>query len=73
MQIPEQLIDPDKDVQIELYTLKNLKESQILHINDINSVEKSNYNSETPTRIFVHGFQSNGGLIKIFIDGITFD
>lgn len=72
MQIPEQLIDVEKDVRIELYTLKNPNEPQLLHINDLNSIEKSNYNLKNPTRIFIHGFQSNGGLTKIFIDGIFY-
>lgn len=73
MEIPEQLIEVDKDVKIELYTLKKSNEPQILKIGDTRSVEKSNYNSKTPCRIFVHGFQSNGGLTKVFIDGIVFD
>lgn len=72
MQIPEQLIEVDKDVRIELYTLKKSNEPQLLEINDTSSIEKSNYNSKIPSRVFVHGFQSNGGLTKLFIDGIIF-
>lgn len=72
MQIPEQLIDVDKDVRIELYTLKNLNEPQLLNVNDKSSIERSNYNSKNPTRIFVHGFQADGSLTKIFIDGIVY-
>lgn len=71
MRVPEQLIDVDKDVRIELYTLKNPSEPHLLHINDSNSIEKSNYNLKNPTRIFIHGFQSDGGLTRIFIDGIA--
>lgn len=68
----EKLIDVDNDVQIELYTLNNSNEPQLLAINDTTSIEKSNYNLSIPTRIFVHGFLSNGGLTKVLIDGIVF-
>lgn len=72
MQVPEQLIDVDKDVRIELYTLKNSNAPQLLNSKDSDSIKKSNYDLNNPTRIFVHGFQSNGGLTKIFTDGIVF-
>lgn len=71
MQYVEKLIDVDKDIRIELYSYENLKEPQILVINDTTSIEKSNYNLKIPTRIFMHGFQSHGDLTKIFIDGIV--
>lgn len=64
------MVDVDKDVRIELYTLKNPNEAQLLSIGDSNSVRKSNYNAKNPTRIFIHGFQSDGSLTRIFIDGI---
>lgn len=69
----EKLVEVDKDVRIELYTLGNLNEPQLLEINNTNSVETSNYNSKIPTRIFVHGFLSHGTLTKVFIKGIAFE
>lgn len=69
----ERLIEVDKEVRIELYTSENLNEPQLLEINNKASVETSNYNTKFPTRIFIHGFQSNGGLTKVFVNGTVLD
>jgi len=55
----------ETDVQFHLYTLKNPIISQILSMNNTNSFDESNFNYEVPTRILVHGFQSNGELRRI--------
>lgn len=59
----------DTDVQFHLYTLKNPTIPQILSMNNTNSFVESNFNYEVPTRILVHGFQSNGELRKIMSEG----
>lgn len=63
------LLDVNRDVQIQLFTLKNPIEPQILAINDTNSIIKSNYNTKLPTRIFIHGFYSKGELKKTLTEG----
>ncbi|XP_055306664.1 lipase member H-like, partial [Sitodiplosis mosellana] len=59
---PKTFFDVQNDVEINLYTLKNPTEPQILVINDTNSIEESHFNRNVPTRIFIHGFQSKGEL-----------
>lgn len=66
---PKQFFVVENDVQIDLYTLKNPTEPQILVINDTNSIKESNFNPEVPTRIFIHGFQSEGELRDSLTDG----
>lgn len=69
---PGNYFDIEKDVQINLYTLKNPTEPQILLINDTNSIHDSNFNHVIPTRIFIHGFQSKGELRDSLIEGKLF-
>ena len=59
--------DVNRDVQFDLYTLRNPTKPQILKINDANSIDKSNFNRDLPTRIFIHGWQG----IKIFAKVLT--
>lgn len=58
-----------KDLQVELYTLKNPMEPQILVINDENSIIESNFNPDVPTRILIHGFRSKGKMGRVFTEG----
>lgn len=58
-----------RDVRFDLYTLKNPNEPQHLVIYDINSIIDSNFNCDVPTRILIHGFQSEGGLRNVFTEG----
>lgn len=67
--IPQPLLDVSQDVQIQLFTLKNPIEPQILVINDTNSIIESNYNIKLPTRIFIHGFYSKGELKETLTEG----
>lgn len=66
---PEKLIEVEKDVRFDLFTLKNPSEPEFLLINDTTSFEKSNYDRDIPTRIFVHGFQSKGELRESMTNG----
>lgn len=66
---PKQLFEVENDVKIELYTLKNPTEPQLLVINDTNSIKESNFNPGVPTRIFIHGFMSKGELKDYLTDG----
>lgn len=66
---PEPLIDVDRDVHIDLYTLDNPTTPQFLVINDTNSITSSNYDPEARTRIFIHGFRSGEGFKNSLIDG----
>lgn len=62
--------DPVKDVKIELYTLTNKDEPQILVPNDIASITSSKFNKSLPTRIYIHGWQEYfGNMKKCFNDG----
>lgn len=68
--IPDHLFNIDKDVTIDLFTLKNTVEPQILVLNDTKSVLESNYNKKIPTRIFIHGYHSKkGSLRNAFVNG----
>ncbi|XP_031622980.1 uncharacterized protein LOC116340565 [Contarinia nasturtii] len=60
--------DVDKDVRFDLYTLNNPTVPQILDLNNINTITESNFKSEVPTRIIIHGFFSNGQLTKVLTD-----
>lgn len=62
--------DVNNDVRFDLYTMKNKDEPQILVLNDIDSIKSSNFNRTLPTRIYVHGWQEHGSVIrKTFNDG----
>lgn len=68
--IPDDLFMVEKEVSIDLYTLKNKNEPQILIPNDIKSIEESNFNKNIPTRICVHGFHSKKGALRnAFVNG----
>lgn len=68
--LPDDLFIVEKDISIDLYTLKNRIEPQTLVHNDTKSIEESNFNKDIPTRIFVHGFHSKtGSLRNAFIRG----
>lgn len=68
--MPDDFFMVDKDVSIDLYTLKNRIKPQILGLNDSKSIEESNFNKKNPTRIFIHGFHSKtGSLRKAFVQG----
>lgn len=68
--IPHDLFMVEKEVSIDLYTLKNKNEPQILIPNDIKSIKESNFNQSIPTRICVHGFHSKKGTLRnAFVKG----
>lgn len=68
--MPDDFFIVHEDVSIDLYTLKNRINPQILVLNDTKSIEKSNFNKKNPTRIFIHGFHSKtGSLRKAFVHG----
>lgn len=57
-----------QDVRFELFTPKNPKEPQNLKFRNETSVELSNFDKSKPTRIFVHGWSSEGLLTPRFAD-----
>lgn len=60
----------ENDVTFELYTLKNKINPQILSMDNITSITESNFNKNVPTRIYIHGWQEYGGIMKkCFNDG----
>jgi len=50
------MYEPLTDVVFHLYTQQNPKVSQIIRIDDANSLKASNFNPALPTRILVHGW-----------------
>lgn len=58
--VSDRSLHVDEDVQIELFTLRNPIVPQILRMNNINTIIKSNFNCKAPTRIIIHGFRSSG-------------
>lgn len=63
------IINVDKDIHIDLYTLTNPNEPQHLVVHDKSSIADSNYNRKVPTRIFIHGFGNGRVFINSFADG----
>lgn len=59
----------DNGVVFELYTLSNPNEPQIITLNDVHSLEQSNFNPNVPTRIIIHGWNSQGTMTPVFTDG----
>lgn len=47
------------NVHFSLFTNQNKNDEQILIVNDTESVKKSNFNSNNPTRVIVHGWQNS--------------
>lgn len=66
---PKQVFKVENDVQMDLYTLQNPIEPQTLVIYNKSSIYESNFNSNVPTRIFIHGFQSRGELKDTLTNG----
>ncbi|XP_055303181.1 pancreatic lipase-related protein 2-like [Sitodiplosis mosellana] len=56
------------DVIFELYTLKNKDTPQILSIDNITSITKSNFNKNVPTRFVIHGYLEYNGKLKRIIN-----
>lgn len=54
----------DDSVQLELYTLQNPHKPDILLPDNIESIKNSHMNKNRPTRIYIHGWQEWGGLMK---------
>lgn len=44
------------DTRFELFTLKNPTEPQLLFLDNSTTIDRSNFNSAYPTRMFVHGW-----------------
>lgn len=66
---PDPIINVDRDIHIDLYTLKNQNEPQLLVVHDKSSIAQSNYNRKVPTRIFIHGFGNGRAFTNSFADG----
>ncbi|XP_055844679.1 phospholipase A1-like [Episyrphus balteatus] len=49
----------DRPVDFHLYTRKNPKKSQKISPDNLKSLKKSNFNSDNPTRIIIHGWYNN--------------
>ncbi|XP_055859351.1 pancreatic lipase-related protein 2-like [Episyrphus balteatus] len=49
----------DRPVDFHLYTRKNPKKSQKISPTDLKGLKKSNFNSNHPTRIIIHGWQNS--------------
>lgn len=47
-------------ISFTLYTQKNSKNGEVLNLNDVNSVRKSNWNANRETILVTHGWNSNG-------------
>lgn len=65
---PDPLFSVESDVQFQLFTPLNPTESQILQLNNLSSVQNSNFNINNPTRVLIHGWNSEGLLTPRFAD-----
>lgn len=54
-----ELFAAERDVKFYLFTRLNPTVRQELNINDINSIRNSNYDGNKPTRLIIHGWQSD--------------
>lgn len=54
----------ESSVKFELYTLQSQRKPDLLIPNDIESIKKSHLDKSRPTRIYIHGWQEWGGLMK---------
>lgn len=53
---------PDKDVKFFLYTRKNLNDRQLIHADETmekSNISASNFNPTYPTKIVIHGYNSD--------------
>lgn len=57
--VPEIAFNAERDVRFLLFTRFNPTIGQQLIFRDLNSLGNSNYNAYRPTRVLVHGFQSD--------------
>lgn len=56
----EQFFEAWTDVEFQLYTRSNPTTYQVLKLNDINSIQNSNFVATRQTRYTIHGWNSNG-------------
>lgn len=59
IQQPEPFFDALRDVRFLLFTRLNPTVGQQLVFGDFNSIRNSNFNVNLPTRVIIHGFQSD--------------
>lgn len=59
IQEPEPFFDALRDVRFLLFTRSNPTNGQQLVFGDFNSIRNSNFNANLPTRVIIHGFQSD--------------
>lgn len=59
IQQPEPFFDALRDVRFLLFTRLNPTVGQQLIFGDFNSIRNSNFNVNLPTRVIIHGFQSD--------------
>lgn len=57
--VPEPAFNAQRDVRFLLFTRFNPTIAQQLNFRDLNSLGNSNYNVNRPTRVLIHGFQSD--------------
>lgn len=62
--------DATTGVIFELYTLHNPFDAEILQIGKIPELFVSHFNGTRPTRIVLHGWNTNGGVTTTFQNGI---
>lgn len=65
---PQPFFNVEQDVRLELYTLKNQNDPQILQPND-GALDQSNFNPQRNIRIVTHGWNSDNELAKSFSKG----
>lgn len=68
--IKSQMITPNFSVEegvfFELFTQNNPTEADILQLNNYSSIQQSNFDAKKPTRMFIHGWNSDGSLPPLF-------
>lgn len=69
MNEPMQSFDANNDVLFELFTPENPEQPQFIIPQNVTSLKTSNFSSERPTRIIIHGWNSQGYLTPLFADG----
>lgn len=66
---PMKRFEPEKDIQFDLFTMDNPKNSQIIAFENSTSLAQSNFNKNNPTRIFIHGWLPSGCFTTELPDG----
>lgn len=65
----EDVLQVEKTIIVELYSLKNPNTTQHLNHTNLSSIADSHFNASLPTRLCIHGWQSRGEFKKHAIEG----